>query len=413
MYKRKVIFSLFVLAVMLALLPAARARQQAAKPDEEQKPAAIAVAPSLSELLPARLAGVKATGEIRQFGRENLAGLVADSAPAFQEYRVVSALSRQYGPARVDLFISEDRFAAFGLFTYLARKDGARPASQQIGTEGATLADETIFYKGNYFVRVINSSPQKGAPLRSSLAQAVAASIKYEGEADPRPPLLASLPREFIANHSERYFLGPASIKAYVEDGGEMIGFAGDAEAVMADYRKGDAGSAGPVVPSLSLIIVEYHTPAFATEAFGRVNDYISSLPEAEQARFMVRREGNYIVQAVKIEDREFAEQVMGAVEYPYTVKWLRNPLLPTNDPFRQRKAAEMLVSTFGILGVILMTVLVVGGTFGTVIFLKRRKRQQEIFSDAGGMLRLELDPFEAVITQGSQRPLLGPGARE
>jgi hypothetical protein len=57
-----------------------------------------------------------------------------------------------------------------------------------------------------------------------------------------------------------------------------------------------------------------------------------------------------------------------------------------------------MLLSTFGILGLILMTVLVVGISFGTVIFIKRRKQQQEIFSDAGGMLRLELDPFESNI---------------
>jgi hypothetical protein len=34
----------------------------------------------------------------------------------------------------------------------------------------------------------------------------------------------------------------------------------------------------------------------------------------------------------------------------------------------------------------------------GTLIFLKRRKRQLEVFSDAGGMLRLELDPFEKAI---------------
>ncbi|HET9530899.1 MAG TPA: DUF6599 family protein, partial [Blastocatellia bacterium] len=304
----------------------------------------------------------------------------ADKAPVYQEYRVVSALSRQYGSARVDVFVSEDRFAAFGLYSYVT------------GAEGALLDRSTVFHKGNYFVRVNDARSRNVARMARDLE----AAIRYESGEDPRPPLLNSLPREFMAARSERYFLGPDSISAFLEDGRDMIGFAGDAEAVMAEYRKGESSPGEP--GALKLVIVEYHTPAFATEALGRVNVYINSLPEQGRDRIIVKREGNYIVQAVNVEDRGFAEQVVNAIEYPYTVKWLRDPLLPTNDPFRQRKAAEMLLSTFGILGLLLMTVLVAGGTFGTVIFLKRRKRQQEIFSDAGGMLRLELDPFETTM---------------
>jgi len=55
----------------------------------------------------------------------------------------------------------------------------------------------------------------------------------------------------------------------------------------------------------------------------------------------------------------------------------------------------DVLLSTFGLLGLILLTVLTGGAVFGTTIFLKRRKRQREVFSDAGGMLRLDIDQFE------------------
>jgi hypothetical protein len=370
MHKRKQIISLFALPLVFAVLPVAQAQQSAAKPDDGRSVTEVAASPPLSELLPKRLAGVLATGEIKQFGRDNLAGLVGDQAPAYQEYRVVSAITREYGPARVNLFILEDRFAAFGLFSYVSETDGA------------------VFYEGNRLVRISGAG---SARLRARMAQEIAASIKGEGEAEDRPPLLNSLPREFLVEGSERYFLGPASVGAYVEGGSDIFGFAGDAEAVMAEYK--DTGG-----NPLRLIIVEYHTPSFAAEGLDRASEYINSLPDQERGRYVLKREGNYIVQAVGAADREFAEQLMGAVEYPYTVKWLRDPLLPTNDPFRQQKAAEMLLSTFGILGFILLTVLVVGGAFGTVIFLRRRKEQQQLFSDGGGMLRLELDPFEATI---------------
>ena len=144
----------------------------------------------------------------------------------------------------------------------------------------------------------------------------------------------------------------------------------------------------------LKLVIVECHTPEFATDELSRVSSYVGSLSEVEQQSIVFKRTGNYIVAAVNVGDRQLAEGLVNSVEYPYTVKWLRNPLWPTNDPFRAQKAAEMLLSTFGILGLILLTVLAVGTLFGTSVFLKRRKRQQEIFTDAGGMLRLDIEPF-------------------
>ena len=220
------------------------------------------------------------------------------------------------------------------------------------------------------------------------------------------PPLLDSLPAAQIVPESKRYFLGPESLNGYVEHGREMFLFEGDTEAVIACYTQGPAPApqsvlkpaAGEDASLLKLVIVEYHTPQFATDAMKRITDYVSSLPQAEQDRVIVKREGNFIIQASNVRDREFAEGLMGSITYPYTVKWLRNPLWPTNDPFRTQKAAEMLLSTFGLLGLILMTVLIGGTVFGTMIFLKRRKRQRELFSDAGGMLRLDIDPFESVI---------------
>ena len=148
----------------------------------------------------------------------------------------------------------------------------------------------------------------------------------------------------------------------------------------------------------MKLLIVECHTPQFATDAMERVSNYVASLPEAEQQQIILKRTGNYVIEALNVRNRDFAEGLINSVQYPYTVKWLRNPLWPTNDPFRMEKTANMLLSTFGLLGLILLTVLVVGSVFGATIFLKRRRQQGEVFSDAGGMLRLDIDPFESVL---------------
>src|SRR6185503_16347149 len=118
---------------------------------------------------------------------------------------------------------------------------------------------------------------------------------------------------------------------------------------------------------------------------------FVNSLSEAEQSRIIVKREGNYLIEAVNFQDRDSAQALVDTIKYPYGVKWLHDPRRPPRDPLRVQKAAMMLISTFTLLGLLLVTVLVLGVIFGTTIFLKRRKRQEETFSDAGGMLRLEL----------------------
>jgi hypothetical protein len=342
---------------------------------------------------------------------------VGDKTVVYQEYLVTSAASREYGRVRVDVFETTSRFAAFGLITFNTGASESTPVAEELGSGAARLSDGIVFWKGNFFVRIGDANPKLARGrfgLHEALARAVADLITPVSPAIQRPPLLESLPAASIVPGTERYVLGPESLTNFVQHGREMFEFSGDTEAVVAEYKQDEVADVAKRVPSVAgnvtsmaeapsdsqmeLVIVEYHTPQFATDAMDRVTTYLSSLAEDERQRIIVKRTGNYIVEAVNVRDRAFAERLIDSVEYPYTVKWLRNPLWPTNDPFRTQKAAEMLLSTFGLLGLILLTVLVGGTVFGTTIFLKRRKRQQEIFSDAGGMLRLDIDQFESVI---------------
>lgn len=371
----------------------------------------VASASRSANLLADTLAGRRATGDVIQVAKDNLRELVADKAAIYREYRVISAASRQYGAVRADVFQTQDQFAAFGLFLFNTGPGKERSGEEQIWSGAARIDRDIVFWKGNFFVRVSDKSSTRGGyTVQETLARRIADAIVPAGTAVTYPPLLDSLPAAQILPESKRYFLGPESLNDHVEHGREMFLFEGDTEAVIACYNQDPAPgpqsepkpaaaqSAGEDSPLLKLVIVEYHTPQFATDAMARVTDYVSSLPEAERGRIIIRRTGNYVIEATNVRDREFAEGLIGSVSYPYTVKWLRNPLWPTNDPFRTQKAAEMLLSTFGLLGLILMTVVVVGSVFGTTVFLKRRKRQKELFSDAGGMLRLDIDQFESVI---------------
>jgi hypothetical protein len=378
-------------------------------------------APSpLARLLPDTLAGQRATSEMRQ--TSNLFDFVGNKAAVYQEYLVTSAASREYGGTRIVVFQTQNQFTAFGLLTFNSGAGKSKPLEDELGSGGARSANELVFSKGNFFVRVADAN-SRGAraslAVHQSLARAVAEAIVPASAAVMQPTLLDSLPAASLVPGSRRYFLGPESLNAYVEHAREMFDFAGDTEAVVAEYtqparsdsaegqrtgadqtntaRPGNASAAAPS-DLLTFVIVEYHTPQFATDAMARASSFVSSLTETEQQQIILKRKGNYIVEAVNVRDREFAGNLVNSVQYPYTVKWLRNPLWPTNDPFRMQKTAEMLLSTFGLLGLILLTVLGAGTVFGTTIFLKRRKRQQEVFSDAGGMLRLDIGQIESAI---------------
>ncbi|MFY9556349.1 MAG: DUF6599 family protein [Blastocatellia bacterium] len=395
--------------------------QQPVSSDKPTEVIPLASSSQVSRLLPDSLAGLKATGDTRQITSDNLRELVPDQEAVNKEYLVTSAASRDYGGVRVDVFETQNQFGAFGLFTFNTGATNGGPILVEAGSGGARVNGALVFWKGNVFVRVSDQkAAHRSSAIHEALARVIANAIVSKSSVT-RPPLLDSLPAASKAANSERYVLGPESLKALVPHGGELFVFEGDTEAVIADYIQPPGSNADAAPPPASdggapthvstgnptppaayspvqLLILECHTPQFATDALAHATSFVSSLPETEQQRIIVKRTGNYIVAAINVSDREFAEGLIGSVQYPYTVKWLRNPLWPTNDPFRTQKAAEMLLSTFGLLGLILGTVLVVGSIFGTTIFLKRRKRQQEIFSDAGGMLRLDLDPFESVI---------------
>ena len=383
MKRISLIFSILTCAFLLFFSLSAGAQQVVTL-----EPTKAVTPPQPADLLSDRLAGASATAATVAFAPDNLAELVGDRATVYREYQVTGAVSRLYGSTRVDVFQTDRPFASFGLFTYHRADQVSKIKSRMIGSGSHPVGDGVIFWKGLYFVKVTNAAAKNLTP---GIAAAVAAKIPDGAQDAERPVILGSLPKEARVGESERYALGAQSLAAHFAGAGEIFSFDGEAEAVVASYDKDGPGAATP----LQLVIVEYHTPQFATQALARAESQLASLAEAERARYVVRRVGNFLVGTTNFSDPAFAEQLISQVEYPYVVKWLQNPAIPTDDPFRLEKTATMLVSTISLIGLTGGVVLTGGFMIGTLIFIRRRKQQREVFSDAGGMLRLQLDPLE------------------
>jgi hypothetical protein len=421
-YRRRflfiVIISFLLAAPLLATAQQTSGSQKSTTVVTMNAPSAPAL--TMADLLPERLAGAKATGEVKAYPLESLVELVADKAVIYQEYHTRAVAARPYNDTlRVEVFQMEDPHAAFGLFTYSAKGSGEKTDIKTIGSNSAVGSDGLIFWKNNYFIRIKSANPiNKTGALHQAMAAALAEKIATDQEASEPPALFDSLPKNFLVAQSQRYFLGPESLNAYIERARDMFSFDGEAEAAVSEYRKVSEAQQSPnaangatkaaaakpdhsanqsaqAAKNVKLVIVEYHTPQFATDAMNRLNGYVATLSEEERDRFLVKRVGNFIVEATNFEDREFAESLVNSIEYPYVVKWLQNPAIPTNDPFRIQKAGQMLVSTFNLIGLTGGVVLLCGSILGTTIFFRRRKQQREVFSDAGGMIGLHLDPIE------------------
>jgi hypothetical protein len=363
----------------------------AQEPGDNQSAITVVRAPRpLTDLLPGTLGGLRATSDIKQFQASDLSELTGEKTPIFQEYGVNTAAAREYGDYLVKAFQTLNQNGAFGLFTYSSPQPVDFGKIKESGSATAKTDGGAILWVSYFFVSIEPAhrrfqSPQVASRLASEIS-GIVGDAKAPGGLSSLPD---SLPPDGATTPKARYFLGVLALGSYIEHASNMFGFDGRAEAVLASYGQKTPDKADGL---LQLVIVEYHTPQFAHDALARATEFTASLPEAEQGRVIVKREGNYVIEASGVSNQALAKQLVDSVKYPYTVKWLKDPRSRRYDRFAGQKAAQIILSSFGIVGVLLMAAFVGGAIFGTVVFIRRRKRQLDVFSDAGGMLCLDID---------------------
>ncbi|HJR08702.1 MAG TPA: hypothetical protein VJ842_15690 [Pyrinomonadaceae bacterium] len=181
----------------------------------------------------------------------------------------------------------------------------------------------------------------------------------------------------------------------------DALPFDGGTEAVTATYEGG-----------ARLVIVEYATPQAAFDADNGIKARVAALRgEGKSAPSAYRRVGNYAVFVFGAPDEAKAVALIDKVKYEKDVRWLGD------DPFAVGRAnrawinmsTSVIVNTVKATGIAIAICLAIGGIFGGWIFTRRRAQAalNENFSDAGGMVRLNIDELSA---QTNAARLIGQG---
>jgi hypothetical protein len=163
----------------------------------------------------------------------------------------------------------------------------------------------------------------------------------------------------------------------------DSVSFEGGTEAVTANYAQGQ------------LLIVEFSTPQFSVENDQRIAAKIQELKTNSQpVPTAYRRVGNYSVFVFNGRDEGSANQLIDQVHYQKVVQWLgEDPhLYERLQRYFTQTTAGVLVAVLKSSGLSLLACLAIGGIFGYLLFRQRRARASELYSDAGGSVRLNLD---------------------
>ena len=356
-------------------------------------------ASELSSLFPERLGSYKRVGlprppqptEQEQVSKEIDAEPVLEGIADYNGYRVQIVRYHQ----------DADAYAALTMRAAEARKNtpGIQITSD-VGTASFTDRDAVAFFKGVHFVRITGPSGKNQATGLNELARALADSID-KGEAEI-PALVKHLPDPeeaqktaiFVNRFSNIQFLAPNQTVL---------------TAVQTDR---DADAAFVDLPSGKVLIVEYHTPQLAKENDERIIAKIHELWNLGQpAPIGYKRVGNYSVFVFDALNDATAKLLISEVKYEQIVQWLgRNPYIYQEA---ERRYVETTLGVFVAVvkasGFALVGCVGLGGLIGALLFTRRRSQQraQEAYSDAGGMLRLNIDELTP---ETDPARLLGPG---
>jgi hypothetical protein len=296
---------------------------------------------------------------------------------------------------RLTVFLAGTRSHA-GAYAYLTRfvaemrsKTPAEPTKLNgVGVAGVAVPGQVAFYKGPVFVSIKGQS-KPGAGGEDGLVAFARAFAGTLPEAENEIPVLVKhLPDWETAQDRAVYVIDSQGLRdaAGRQPIFDVINFNEGAEAVTANY---DASR---------LVIVEYTTPQIASDADTRITARLNELhSQGQPTPSSYRRVGNYSVFVFNAPDERSAAQLIDKVKWEQRIQWLgENPLLLARaEKQHTREAVSLILGIAKTIGFFVALCLGGGAVFGGLFFLRRRAQRlaaEGAYSDAGGMLRLNID---------------------
>lgn len=341
-----------------------------------------------TEMLPSRLgSGWQAVTPVRTLGKDEWT--ILPNADIHAEYGLKNLITRQYidGQAArhtVEIFEMNYTSGAYGLFSF---------------NRNALPANRKEFFVGRFMVSIAGDQPDPA--VISELERLLS------NESGPVPFLQTQLPNRNKIDGTEKYLIGPAAL-ALIEPFShlkEIIDFSGGVQIATAAYNH--AGG------QMNIMIVEYNTPQSASDGLARALGFYESRPSNEKQSRIVKRTGNYLIEVSGIRNRPEAEELIGQIKYSPRVTWEGSKISDIPWQFRPWDAAAfeeasetavMLIRTFYWIGILIVISILMGVITGGSFFYWRRYRRRklgldDIFSDPGDTVRLNLDDY--LIEQG------------
>lgn len=342
----------------------------------------------VSRLLP------KNIGAFRAQGTRPLSAFPNGIAP--EDFGVRDAAEGMYVSSKgekleVALVRTHTQAGAYALLTEVAAEmrsasPGAVTKAGNVGIAGVVTSNRVAFYKGPVFVSVTSNAATNGENSLIAFAQSYAKML--EDAEDTIPVLVKHLPEWETAQDRAVYAISLRALQSAVGNEAvlDAISFDEGTEAITASY---DASR---------LVIVEYTTPQIAESNDARITERIKQLRESNQpVPSAYRRVGNYSVFVFNATDETASSQLIDGVKYEQRIQWLGQDPFAFEGAAQQhtQKAVSLILGIAKTIGFFLAFCLGVGGVVGGIAFLHRRAQQRtsvEAYSDAGGMLRLNLD---------------------
>lgn len=352
-------------------------------------------------MLPERVSDFKARDSASKEG-------LPEATVSPDEFGILSSATRVYVSPKgetfnITLVKMRSDSAAYSLLTNRARWGAPEQIIRlnEVGTAGIAWDGNVAFFKGPAFV-LLSGGGKDPAQNETLITLARGLSENLDRGENEIPVLVKHLPEWETAQERAIYVVSREALQAAMGRRPilDAVSFEGGAEAVTATY--------GPS----RLVIVENTTPQLATTNDALINARLKELRDAGQpVPTAYRRVGNYSVFVFDAPDEATAAKLIDSIKYEQVVQWLgHNPYALRNA---QRKytetTANVILAVLKASGLSLLLCLGVGAVFGGIIFKRRRQQQAaaEAFSDAGGMLRLNLDD---VTQRYDSAKLLGPG---